>query len=186
MEAVSDETDEAWEMEAVSDETDEAWEMSPVADETDEAWELVANPLGRTPPHRQIARRSKSPGEIRFAITEVGRRVGHPSSPGRSRQPRHQSTPPYEGGAPPSRANLSFSRMRRSRAAWRRSDDEGSGGTGAEDEGEAVAVAAAAAAAAEAARKATACQGTIALPQAILTLLCSSPLMARHRWQSSQ
>ena len=162
--------------------------MRPVSDETDEAWALVANPLGRTPPHRQIARRSKSPGEIRFAITEVGRRVGHPSSPGRSRQPRHQSTPPYEGGAPPSRANLSFSRMRRSRVAWRRSDDEGSGGTVAEDEDEgeaasaaasaamavaevAAAAAAAVAEAAEAARKATACQGTTALPQAILTLL---------------
>ena len=83
---------------------------------------------------------------------------------------------------------MSFSRMRRSRVAWRRSDDEGSGGTVAEDEDEgeaasaamavaevaaaaAAAVAAAVAEAAEAARKATACQGTTALPQAILTLL---------------
>ena len=87
---------------------------------------------------------------------------------------------------------MSFSRMRRSRVAWRRTDDEGSGGTVAEDEDEgeaasaaasaamavaevaaaaAAAVAAAVAEAAEAARKATACQGTTALPQAILTLL---------------
>mmetsp|Transcript_46510 Transcript_46510/g.108115 ORF Transcript_46510/g.108115 Transcript_46510/m.108115 type:complete len:204 (-) Transcript_46510:662-1273(-) len=95
----------------------EAWKCrgSVMEAEADAAVGLLSSA-----PSRDLASRSRSPALILEAIRAVERSVGRPPCPGRSRHPRHHSKPPYEGGAPPSKAKRSLRRMSRSRAACSR------------------------------------------------------------------
>jgi len=106
------------------------------------------------------ARRTRSPALIHSAITEVGLGFGQPPDPGRSPQPRHHISPLYEGGAPPSSANSSFSRTRRWSAACSHCGSVG---------------------ACPPLPNAASCHAGMAFSQAMRRVLCSSPAMTRLR-----